>query len=56
MSRSNYKNSKKRLVLLLVQLAIIVYTVMNGTYEAKLLAALISPLWLAAAMSWRSNE
>jgi len=51
-----YKNSKKRFVLLLAQLAGIVYTLMYGTYEAKLLAAMIVPLWVLAATSWRTND
>jgi len=52
---SNYKNSKKRFALLLLQLAGIVYILSHGNYEAKLLAAMISPLWLIAAISWRSE-
>jgi len=50
-----YKNSKKRLMLILVQLAIIMYTLFNGDYEAKILATMLVPLWIKSAMSWRSE-
>ena len=50
-----YKNSKKRLILLLAQLAIIMYTLYNGDETARLLSCFLIPLWVKAAMSWRSE-
>lgn len=51
-----YKNSKKRLLLLLTQLVILMYTFNNGDEEARLLAMLVSPLWIIAALSWRKHD
>ena len=42
--------SNKRKILLLTQLAIIVYTIFNGTDEAKPLAWLLVPMWLMSVV------
>ncbi len=52
MNREEYKHSKIRLTLLLVQFAVIVYTIVNGDEEAKLLALLVLPMWLIATKTW----
>lgn len=52
MNREEYKSSNVRLTLLLVQFAIIVYTIMNGDTEARLLAILVLPLWIINIGTW----
>ncbi len=52
MNREQYKSSNMRLTLLLVQFAIIAYTMISGDTEAKLLAFLVLPLWIIAVKSW----
>ena len=51
----SYKNSKVRLVLLLVQIAIIGYTIIQGDDTAKLLALLLLPFWYIAVATWRNE-
>jgi hypothetical protein len=51
----NYKNSKKRLILLLAQLLIIMYTLFNGDETARLLTCFLIPLWIKTATTWRSE-
>jgi len=52
MKQNNYRHSNGRMVILLGQFAIIVYTIISGKEDARLLAVLISPLWLMAVSSW----
>jgi len=51
---NDYKNSKLRFILLLAQLSIIVYTLIYGDSTAKILAGLITPLWIFSATTWRT--
>lgn len=55
MNKSDYKNSKKRLTLLLVQLSILVYTLVRGNEEAQILAALLLPMMIMSLMTWRNE-
>lgn len=50
-----YKNSKKRLLLLLVQILVICYTIVEGHTDAKILAMLLLPIWFIAFDSWRKK-
>lgn len=52
----NFKNSKKRFILLLAQLSIIWYTILTGDKTAKILALGLMPAWLYAASTWRQYE
>jgi len=50
------KNSKKRLCLLLANFAVIVYTLLEGRQDAKILAFLVLTLWLWSAKTWIEKE
>lgn len=52
----NYKNSKRRLALLLVQFTAIVYTIISGDETAKILGFLLLPLILYSFKTWVESE
>ena len=49
---SKYNGSNRRMLLLVLQFACIVYTIMEGKPDARILDWMIFPLWALAVNHW----